>query len=102
VVLATRHVRNAEAANALGELLVQSGEWKKYLPGFIGAAAYVSADGRDFLNYPRWTDAAAYDSYMADPRIAQGQGAIASNEDAEPEFIRCRSVPGTATRSGAN
>lgn len=101
-VLATRHVKDADAAYALGELLVRSGEWKRYLSGFIGAAAYVSADGREFLNYPRWVDAAAYEAYMADPRIAAGQGAIASNEDAKPEFIRCRSVPGIATGAGTN
>ncbi|HJP80747.1 MAG TPA: hypothetical protein VJ914_41150 [Pseudonocardiaceae bacterium] len=93
-VLATRHVKDADAAGALGELLVQSGEWKQYLPGFIGAAAYLSADGREFLNYPRWVDAAAYDAYMADPRIAEGQNAIATVEEAKPEFIRCHSVAG--------
>ena len=97
-VLATRHVKDFDAAKALGDLLVQSGEWKQHLSGFIGAAAYISADGREFLNYPRWIDAAAYEAYMADPRIAEGQGAIASNEDAKPEFIRCHSVPGVTTR----
>ncbi|HEY3750132.1 MAG TPA: hypothetical protein VGL80_13110 [Pseudonocardiaceae bacterium] len=101
-VLATRHVKDFDAANTLGELLVQSGEWKQHLSGFIGAAAYISADGREFLNYPRWVDAAAYEAYMADPRIAEGQGAIASNEDAKPEFIRCHSVPGVTTRAGSN
>lgn len=93
-VLATRHVKDADAAGALGDLLVQSGEWKQYLPGFIGATAYLSADGREFLNYPRWVDAAAYEAYMADPRIAEGQNAIATVEEAKPEFIRCHSVAG--------
>ena len=93
-VLATRHVKDAEAANALGELLAQTGEWKQHIPGFVGAAAYLSADGREFLNYPRWVDAAAYQAYMADPRIAQGQHVIATHEEAEPEFIRCHTVPG--------
>jgi hypothetical protein len=32
-VLAMRHVRDVEAANALGELLVHSGDWKQHLPG---------------------------------------------------------------------
>ncbi|HEX5405548.1 MAG TPA: antibiotic biosynthesis monooxygenase, partial [Pseudonocardiaceae bacterium] len=90
-VLATRHVKDVDAANALGELLVQSGEWKQHVPGFIGAAAYLSGDGREFLNYPRWVDAAAYEAYMADPRIAEGQSAISTVEEAKPEFIRCRS-----------
>src|SRR5437763_2845302 len=72
-VLATRHVKDVEAANELGKLLARSGEWKQHVPGFIGAAAYISADGREFMNYPRWVDAAAYEAYMADPRIVEGQ-----------------------------
>ena len=61
-VLATRHVKDVEAANELGKLLARSGEWKQHVPGFIGAAAYISADGREFMNYPRWVDAAAYEA----------------------------------------
>lgn len=96
-VLAIRHVRDRTAATELARLLISTGEWKRDLPGFIGAAAYVSANGRDFINYPRWVDEAAYRAYMADPRIAGGQDAIARNETAPPEFIRCGaaiSIPG--------
>lgn len=91
-VLALRHVRDGDAARELAKLLESTGEWKRHVAGFIGASAYVSADGRDFINYPRWTDEAAYRAYMADPRIAEGQDSIARLEVAEPEFVRCRGV----------
>jgi quinol monooxygenase YgiN len=91
-VLAIRHLGGPEAAEQLGHLLLRSGEWKRHVAGFVGASAYVSADGRLFLNYARWVDQAAYEAYMADPRIAGGQGDIARLETARPEIIRCRSV----------
>lgn len=91
-VLAIRHVGGPEAADQLGRLLLRSGEWKRHVEGFIGASAYVGTGGRLFLNYVRWVDQAAYEAYMADPRIAEGQGDIARLETAKPELIRCRSV----------
>jgi hypothetical protein len=91
-VLAVRHVAGLDAAHELGQLLLASGEWKRGIAGFIGATAYISADGRQFINYVRWVDEPAYDAYMADPRIAEGQPAIAGAEAAKPEFIRGRSM----------
>jgi len=85
--VATRHLTGPEAARNLGELLLRSERWKRRVPGFIGATAYLSADGRTYLNYPQWTDERAYRAYMADPRIAEGQREIARLEAAPPEFV---------------
>ena len=89
-VLAIRHVSGIDAANDLGRLLLSSGEWKRDVSGFIGASAYVTADGREFINYVRWVDEVAYQAYMDDPRNAAGQPGIASVESAKPEFVRGR------------
>jgi hypothetical protein len=67
------------------------------MAGFVGATAYLSADGRTFLNYPRWVDEAAYRAYMADPRITEGQEDIAVLETAPPEFVECRILEGGIT-----
>jgi quinol monooxygenase YgiN len=85
--VATRHIAGPDAARDLGALLVRSGGWKRSFPGFIGATAYLSADGRTYVNYPQWTDEAAYKSYMDDPRIPLGQQEIARLEVAAPEFV---------------
>lgn len=92
VSVATRHVDDRDAAHAVGRLLLRSGDWKRHFPGFVGAAAYLSEDGRTYVNYPQWMDEDAYLAYMADPRIAEGQAEIASFEIAEPEFVLCRVV----------
>ncbi len=97
-VLAVRHVSGADAARELGRLLVSSGEWKREMPGFIGASAYLSADGREFINYVRWVDEAAYRRYMDDPRNAAGQPGIASVESAAPEFVRGQSISHISAR----
>ncbi|HET7014180.1 MAG TPA: hypothetical protein VFI65_09730 [Streptosporangiaceae bacterium] len=89
-VLAIRHVSGVDAANELGQLLLRSGEWKRGVAGFIGASAYISANGREFINYVRWVDEEAYRVYMDDPRNAAGQPNIASVESAKPEFVRGR------------
>jgi len=91
-VLAIRHVSGFDAAHELGKLLLRSGEWKREVPGFIGASAYISADGSEFINYVRWVDEAAFQRYMTDPRNAAGQPEIASTEAAEPEFVKGHSV----------
>jgi quinol monooxygenase YgiN len=91
-VLAIRHTGTLAAARELEGLLRATGSWKREMAGFIGAAAYISPGGREFINYPRWTDDDAYAAYMADPHIAASQGAIASNETAPPQMIRCRPV----------
>lgn len=90
VAIATRHVDGHASARELGELLVRSGTWKQHFPGFIGATAHVSPDGRTYVNYPQWIDEATYRSYMADPRIALGQQEIARLEAAPPEFVLAR------------
>jgi len=88
--IATRHVDGHGGARELGELLVRSGTWKRHFPGFIGATAHISPDGRTYVNYPQWIDEATYRSYMADPRIALGQQEIARLEAAPPEFVLAR------------
>jgi quinol monooxygenase YgiN len=88
--VATRHVSGHEAAGAVVDLLVRTGEWKRHSAGFISATAYVGPDGRTFVNYPRWVDEDAYRHYVADPRIAVAQDAIARLEIASPEYLLCR------------
>lgn len=100
-VLAIRHVSGIDAAHELGKLLLRSGEWKREVPGFIGASAYISADGSEFINYVRWVDEAAFQRYMTDPRNAAGQPEIASTEAAEPEFIRGQSLRHSEARLGS-
>lgn len=91
VAVATRHVGGHAAAETLGGLLQSSGGWKRHVAGFIGASAFISADGTTYVNYPEWVDRSAFDAYMADPRIAEGQAEIAPLETAEPEFVLCSS-----------
>lgn len=92
VAVATRHVAGHESARAVGELLLQSGEWKRHTRGFIAATAYISPDGMTYVTYPQWIDEPAYHTYMADPRIAEVQEEIARLEVAPPEFLLCRMV----------
>lgn len=106
VAVATRHFTGVESARAVVELLHRTGEWKRTFPGFISATAYLSADGTTFVNNPMWLDRSAYDAWMADPRIAEGQAEIACLEVTPPEYLVCTAVarnrrrsprPGTAT-----
>ncbi|UOX84599.1 hypothetical protein MUY14_22515 [Amycolatopsis sp. FBCC-B4732] len=92
VVLAVRHVGGRRSALALTELLERSGDWKREFPGFISADAAIGPDHTTFVNYPQWTDVAAFDAYMADPRNAAGQPGIARLEAAEPVIVRCSVV----------
>ncbi|WP_139140780.1 hypothetical protein [Streptomyces abyssalis] len=89
VAVATRHVGGPRNAEALSELLLRSGEWKRDFPGFISAQACVSGDGSVYVNYPQWVDGTAYRAYMDDPRNAAGQGDIAVLEVAPPEVVLC-------------
>ncbi|SDK12225.1 Antibiotic biosynthesis monooxygenase [Actinopolyspora mzabensis] len=89
VVLATRQVGGHDNANALADLLVRSGEWKRHFPGFVGATPYISVDGETYINYPGWVDDEACDAYLADPRNAAGQPDIAALEVSEPKFLWC-------------
>ncbi|MTD54522.1 putative quinol monooxygenase [Amycolatopsis pithecellobii] len=89
VAVATRHLGGRDSAVAVLELLARSGDWKRAFPGFISATPYVSQDGRTFVNYPMWTDEAAYRAWMADPRISEGQQEIARLETAAPEYLVC-------------
>lgn len=100
-VLAIRHVSGIDAAQELGKLLLRSGDWKREVSGFIGASAYISADGCEFINYVRWVDEEAYQRYMTDPRNAAGQPGIASTESAEPEFVKGQNVRHTGPRLGS-
>lgn len=88
-VLATRHLSGPEGTAAVLDLLSRSGEWKRRFPGFVGAAPCVSPDGRTFVNYPLWVSESAYRSWMADPRIAEGQEELARLEVAPPEYLVC-------------
>jgi quinol monooxygenase YgiN len=92
VVVATRHLSGPEAMAALLVLLRESGVWKHDLPGFVSATPYVDAEGRTFVNYPAWVDEAAYDAWMADPRIPAGQQEISRLEVAPPEYLLCTVV----------
>lgn len=89
-VIATRHLSGHEAAQKVADLLVQTGTWKQHSAGFISATPYVSLDGRTYVNYPQWTSREAYESYMADPRLALVQEEIARFEVAPPQFVLCR------------
>jgi quinol monooxygenase YgiN len=87
VAVATRHLTGPGPARAVVDLLHRTGEWKRDFPGFVSAAAYLSLDSRTFVNYPMWVDRSAYDAWMADPRIAEGQAEIARLEAAPPEYL---------------
>lgn len=89
IAVAVRHVSSREGAMALAGLLRETGEWKGNSPGFISATPYIGADGRSYVNYPQWTDRAAFEAYMADGRIPAGQEAVARFEVAPPEFTLC-------------
>ncbi|MEV5432625.1 antibiotic biosynthesis monooxygenase [Streptomyces sp. NPDC052701] len=89
VAVATRHFAGPRQARAVLDLLHRTGEWKRDFDGFISATPYLDHDGRTFVNYPMWTDRSAYDAWMADPRIAEGQGEIARLETAPPEYLVC-------------
>ncbi|CAG7657833.1 putative quinol monooxygenase [Actinacidiphila bryophytorum] len=101
VVVATRHLSGPAATAALLGLLHGSGEWKRDSPGFVSATPYVDADGRTFVNYPVWVDRAAYDAWMADPRIPAGQQEIARLEVAPPEYLLCTVVSDIAAAPAA-
>jgi SAM-dependent methyltransferase len=90
--VALRRMDGVDSARALADLLVGSGDWKRVFPGFVAAASHISDDGRLYVNYPQWVSETAYDAYMADPRNAGGQGAIAALEDGPPEFLMCTVV----------
>ncbi|MFI8102729.1 antibiotic biosynthesis monooxygenase family protein [Streptomyces sp. NPDC086023] len=87
VSIATRHVGTAVAARSLLRHLLDTADWKRTFPGFVSATPFISLDGGTYLNYPQWTDEAAYRAYMTDPRNAAAQGGIAALEVAPPEFV---------------
>ncbi|PSJ25305.1 hypothetical protein B7P34_28830 [Streptosporangium nondiastaticum] len=89
VAVATRHLAGGDSAAALMELLADSGEWKRSFPGFISATPHFSKDGTAFVNYPMWVSEVAYRSWMADPRIGEGQAEIARLEVAPPQYLVC-------------
>jgi len=108
VVVATRHLGGPDSVRTLLGLLHDGGAWKSRAPGFIAALPYVGADGKTFVNYPMWTDRAAYRAWMADPRIPAGQEDIARLEVAPPEYLLCtvvsdvRADPTPDRRAGGN
>ncbi|WP_306318218.1 MULTISPECIES: putative quinol monooxygenase [unclassified Streptomyces] len=87
VCVATRHLGSPTNARRLAGLL-REGDWKRHFPGFISATPYIGDEGT-YVNYPQWTDAAAFDAYMRDPRNAAGQPGIAELEVAPPEIVMC-------------
>ncbi|MGW0394714.1 antibiotic biosynthesis monooxygenase [Streptomyces sp. NPDC003042] len=89
VVIATRHLDGHESARRVLDLLSDSGEWKRDFPGFISATPYLNRDGTTFINYPMWVNEVAYQAWMADPRISQGQEELARLEVAPPEYLLC-------------
>ncbi|MDR3081387.1 MAG: antibiotic biosynthesis monooxygenase [Streptomyces sp.] len=89
VVVATRHLDGHDGAHQLLDLLAGSGEWKRDFPGFISVTPYLSEDGTEFVNYPMWVSEVAYQNWMADPRISEGQETLARLEVAPPEYVLC-------------
>ncbi|WP_455354469.1 antibiotic biosynthesis monooxygenase [Streptomyces sp. SYSU K217416] len=89
VVVATRHLSGPSAADTVLEMLAGSGEWKRRFPGFISATPYVNREGTTFINYPMWVNEVAYQAWMADPRISEGQDQLARLEVAPPEYLLC-------------
>ncbi|MEU3372385.1 hypothetical protein ABZ734_18190 [Streptomyces sp. NPDC006660] len=89
VVVATRHLGGPESAHRLLDLLARSGEWKRDFPGLISVTPYLSEDGTEFVNYPMWVSEVAYSSWMADPRILEGQEELARLEVAPPQYVLC-------------
>ncbi|MFD3330421.1 putative quinol monooxygenase [Streptomyces sp. NPDC058701] len=89
VVVATRHLDGHPAARRVLDLLAGSGEWKRDFPGFISATPYIDRDGTTFVNYPMWVSELAYQAWMADPRISEGQEELARLEVAPPEYVLC-------------
>ncbi|MFE5563925.1 antibiotic biosynthesis monooxygenase [Amycolatopsis japonica] len=89
VVVATRHLSGHESARAVLGLLAKSGEWKRRFPGFISATPYVSDDGKTFVNCPMWVDERAFDTWMADPRIAEARHEVVEQEEAPPDVVVC-------------
>lgn len=98
VAVATRHFSGPGPARAVVDLLHRTGQWKRDFPGFVSATAYLGSDGRLFVNYPMWVDRSAYDAWMADPRIAEGQAEIARLEAAPPEYLVCTVAAHTAAQ----
>ena len=90
VGVATRHLGGPASADAVLDLLAKSGEWKRHHPGFISATPYVDKEGATFVNYPMWVNEVAYQAWMADPRISEGQEELARLEVAPPEYVLCR------------
>lgn len=88
--IAIRYLAGSHSAEAVLELLAASGKWKQDFPGFIAAIPHVSPDSRIFVNYPMWTDEAAYRAWMDDPRIPEGQQEVARLEVRPPEYLVCR------------
>ncbi|MFF3907756.1 putative quinol monooxygenase [Streptomyces sp. NPDC001848] len=101
VAVATRHLAGPQQAGEVLGLLHRTGAWKRDFPGFISATPYLSPDRRTFVNYPMWTDRAAYDAWMADPRIAEGQSEVARFETAPPEYLVCTVTCETSAPSAA-
>ncbi|MCH0542322.1 antibiotic biosynthesis monooxygenase [Streptomyces sp. MUM 203J] len=89
-VVATRHLGDRAAADAVLEMLADSGAWKRHHPGFVSATPCVDRNGTTLVNYPTWTDETAYREWMADPRISEGQEKLARLEVAPPEYVLCR------------
>jgi quinol monooxygenase YgiN len=89
-VVATRHLAGHDAAQAVLELLSDSGERKRTFPGFISATPYLSDDGTMLVNYPQWVDESAFQAWMADPQIAGARDKVTQYELAPPDIVICR------------
>jgi quinol monooxygenase YgiN len=57
------------------------------IEGFLGASIHLSADGTRIINYAQWTNTAALQTMLADPRIHQHQSDLAGLATVEP--VRC-------------
>ncbi|MEV7739848.1 hypothetical protein AB0O75_48875 [Streptomyces sp. NPDC088921] len=89
-VVATRRVQDREGAHKVHEVLLETGEWKHTIPGFVSSSPYVSLDGTEFLNNPKWVDEDAFHVYMNHPSIPGGLASAQDHALAEPCVISCR------------
>ncbi|WP_405815915.1 hypothetical protein OG241_15335 [Streptomyces sp. NBC_01390] len=91
-VVATRRVRDRQAAHDVHAVLLGTGEWKHDIPGFVAATPYISLDGTEFLNNPQWVDRDAFQVYMNHPSIPGGLTEANQHEIGPPRIVHCRIV----------
>ncbi|MGY6653676.1 antibiotic biosynthesis monooxygenase [Amycolatopsis sp. TRM77291] len=68
----------------------QIDSWIRTCPGFLSSRLHLSNDGTRIVNHARWKDTDHYESkFLADPRKAGLDKAIAEHALAAPTAFRC-------------